>query len=967
MVNLFKKSKEPSQYVHPDVYEHLNSVIILNTNGYVLSLNGIFTEQYGYEASDFDKPFFDVFIQNETLEQKQFFEKAILGKKQFFNALGRCKNGKLKDILIKLIPIENKTGIDIYVIIEQILVKTAIGKKLLLSQKKQNIFNKLEDVFEFYYDAINDYFYLSKQSAPILGVDAGDDFKLTLKKMLQFVHPDDANKVKTTIENALKNKTGYQMQYRIVQKDKTIRYLYGRSEILLDNSGNLEGLVGYTQDITNSKIAKEVLVKEENLFKLYDNPDVGIWTLDCQTKEYLNVSNGVKQITGYTNEDFNNGLQWSLLVHPDDLLQYAENQHKLQAGLTLKYQYRIINKNGDVRWVQDYTVPTLDEDGKLIQLNVLTSDITEQKTLQEQLKDLSEIDSLTKLPNRQKFYEQLQKLINKYKSINQQFAIIILDIDRFKYINDTLGHPVGDQLLSQIANRLATQLTGNDILARHGGDEFSIFKAKVESIDSLKTFAHKIKNCLSEPFYIENYQLYVTASAGISVYPENGRNSVELFRNADLALHKSQVNGKNDFEIISKSSSIQSYKSFTIGRDLKKALENNEMILYYQPRVDARTNQIVSAEALIRWNHPEWGMILPNEFLAIAEENRLIKDVDDWVLKEACNQIKKWKENGIQTVPISINISAVHFSIYNWSNIVRKVIHDAGISAQDLEFEITETLLLSNTDVIKETISSLKKMGIKLSLNGFGIGYSSLSYLTQFPFDMVKIDKSFIRNMFQSEHDLFIVKSIIYMTKGLNIKAVAEGVETTKQLHMLLKEQCHEVQGYLYSPPVTADELKKLLAVKTLTPLDLKLKARQSRRNFNRIRFPHPLEADMRLLSIGDRKLHLGKANILIEDMSIGGLRYISTLNLPVREDLLFEFDTQILGKSIKLLGTVIWKEEIYEELLEYGIEFIINRDERNTLEALLNSFEIFLKNGNTPPSSKILRGDKLQYFKKLT
>ena len=398
----------------------------------------------------------------------------------------------------------------------------------------------------------------------------------------------------------------------------------------------------------------------------------------------LNCSKGIEYISGYTKDDFNNGIQWSSIIHPEDLPQYLENQHKLESGKILHHQYRIIHKNGDIKWVQDYTIPTLDDNGKLIQLNGLTSDITEQKVLKEKIKYLSDYDHLTKLPNRQKFIEKLQELIDEYANSNHQFAVMKLDIDRFKYVNDTLGNQVGDELLIQISDRLSKHLTPHDMLARRGGDEFMVLIGKMESIESLKIVVNKMIECLNAPFYIKEYQLFVTASIGISTYPENGVSSLELLRNANLALSKSQKSGKNNYKILSHSSSIQSYKTFSIGRDLKKAIENNEMILYYQPRVDAHSNQIISAEALIRWNHPEWGLISPHEFLTLAEENGLITEIDDWVLKEVCNQIKKWKNEQLQTVPISINISAVHFMKQDWPSTVARVIQEAGIHPHDI-------------------------------------------------------------------------------------------------------------------------------------------------------------------------------------------------------------------------------------------------------------------------------------------
>ena len=614
--------------------------------------------------------------------------------------------------------------------------------------------------------------------------------------------------------------------------------------------------------------------------------------------------------------------------------------------------------------MQDYTIPTLDTDGRLIQLNGLTLDITEQKVLSEKIKYLSEYDPLTKLPNRQKFIIKLQERTDEYANSNNQFAVMKLDIDRFKYVNDTLGNQVGDELLVQISDRLSKHLTPQDMLARSGGDEFTILIGNMKSIESLKTVVNEIIECLNAPFYIQEYQLFVTASIGIVTYPENGESSLELLRNADLALSNAEKGGKNNYEILSHSNSIQSFKTYSIGRDLKKAIECNEMILHFQPRVDAQSNQILSAEALIRWNHPEWGLISPHEFLTLAEENGLITDIDDWVLQEVCNQIKQWKNKKLQTVPISINISAVHFMKQDWPSTVATIIKETGIYPQDIELEITESTLLNNIEMVKNTIDRLRLLGIRIALDDFGKGYSSLSYLTQYPFDVIKMDKSFIRNMHKSDRDLHIAKSIIYMAKGLQLKVVAEGVETIKQLKILQDEQCNEIQGYLFSHPVPVDEFETLLQKKILPPIDPELKAKQSKRNHYRLHFPYPLEAEMRLVSIAGRSMELGKSNVLIEDMSIGGLRYISTLKLPVRGDVLFQFETEILGRAITLNGSIVWKEEVNEDLIEYGIKFMIGKDEQASLSSLIHTLTKLLKNSTNLPPYRMVTEDTYQYFK---
>ena len=309
-------------------------------------------------------------------------------------------------------------------------------------------------------------------------------------------------------KTALNNRTGYQIEYRIVRRDQTVRYVYEQAEIILDEKGHLDGLIGFIQDITDSKISDNVLEKEKLLTQLCENPDVGIWSFNVITNQYFNLSKGIEYITGYTTDNFNNGILWSSIIHPEDLPQYLAKQHTLEAGNVLRHQYRVIHKNGDIKWVQDYTIPTLDDNGKLIQLNGLTSDITEQKVLNEKVKYLSDYDYLTKLPNRYKFIEKLQQLTDEYANSNHQFAVMKLDIDRFKYVNDTLGNQVGDELLKQISERISKHLTPHDMLARSGGDEFIVLIAEMQSIASLKIVVNKIVECLNTPFYIKGYQLY---------------------------------------------------------------------------------------------------------------------------------------------------------------------------------------------------------------------------------------------------------------------------------------------------------------------------------------------------------------------------------------------------------------------------------------------------------------------------
>ena len=378
MKRFFQKRKKPplhpivSEEFNPQIFDHLDSVIKLDMNGKLVSYSHAFAKQYGYNEQDFNKPFLDLFIKFETYEQKHFFEKAILGKTQKFDAIGRYKNGKTIDINITLIPIKGKTGMDVYVIIKNI-EEFREEKEKLIFKKMRDTFNELKNICNFYYDAINDRHYFSKQLPHLLGIsNEGKGFSPTLKQLLKYVHYEDRDRVNHTIQNALKNKIGYQMEYRILRSDQTVRYVYEHAEILLDKEGYLDGLIGFIQDITNSKISDHVSQKEKQLTQIYDNSDVGIWSVNVLTGQTVQSSKGIDHISGYSIQDFNNGILWSSIIHPEDLPRYLENQNRLKTGNILRHQYRIIHKNGDIKWVQDYTIPTLDAKGILIQLDGLT-------------------------------------------------------------------------------------------------------------------------------------------------------------------------------------------------------------------------------------------------------------------------------------------------------------------------------------------------------------------------------------------------------------------------------------------------------------------------------------------------------------------------------------------------------------------------------------------------------------------
>ncbi|WP_269719487.1 EAL domain-containing protein [Bacillus timonensis] len=421
-------------------------------------------------------------------------------------------------------------------------------------------------------------------------------------------------------------------------------------------------------------------------------------------------------------------------------------------------------------------------------------------------------DYLTGLPNRKMFQEQMTNWLHGAKRNNQAFGVINLDIDHFKYVNDSLDLTTGDQVLKEIAKRLIETLRNSDFVARTGGDEFSIILPQTDREEALE-IASNIQHALSKPFFIDNYEFYFTVSIGLSIFPYDGEDAVTLVKNAGRALFRAKEKGKNNYKVYHSGMNLQSYRTFIMQNDLRKATERNELTVVYQPRMEIETGKIKSAEALLRWNHPNWGTILPQEFIPLAEESGQIIELGEWVLSAVCKQIKEWKDMGLSPKRVAINLSAQHFLQKDLVDKMNSNLSEYGIDPELLEIEITETVILGNENLVSKTLNQLNEMGVRVSIDDFGTGYSSLSYLRRFPIHTLKIDKTFIQEITgNSPEETVLTETIISLAHNLNMTVIAEGVETEKQMDILQKLKCEEMQGYLLSPPLAPDEFREFLS-----------------------------------------------------------------------------------------------------------------------------------------------------------
>jgi len=453
----------------------------------------------------------------------------------------------------------------------------------------------------------------------------------------------------------------------------------------------------------------------------------------------------------------------------------------------------------------------------------------ERKRAEEQIFRMAFYDSLTNLPNRVLFQDRLKQTIVHADRNQHLFAVMFLDIDNFKRINDTFGHHLGDELLKGCAERLTGVLRKSDsvtrqimpdLFARLGGDEFTVLLTEIRDAEDAARVARRILAVLSNPFVLDNRELFVSTSIGIAIFPHDGKDVDSLLRNADAAMYHAKEQGKNNYQYYIESMNASALERLTLENDLRKAIEREEFILYYQPRMHIRTGKISGVEALIRWIHPEKGLILPDKFITLAEETNLITYIDEWVMKNACRQGALWQRSGHPSLFLSVNISGTQFKHDTLLEIMAESLNESGINPDNLELEITESAIMENAGSTLAVLYKLKKMGINLSMDDFGTGYCSFSYLKSFPLDIIKIDRSFIADINKTEEDAVIVKAIIAMSHSLRLKVIAEGVETEEQLSLLREMGCDEMQGYLLSKPLPAEEIKSFL-LKTGNPVNI--------------------------------------------------------------------------------------------------------------------------------------------------
>lgn len=538
---------------------------------------------------------------------------------------------------------------------------------------------------------------------------------------------------------------------------------------------------------------------------------IGGWEWNLRSNGVY-LSNGLLLILGYDPADPPPvSMEWIMgRINPADVPMVRMAMAKaVETGEPLNVVYRITTGSGGEIVVSSQGEVEYGEDGKPMLLIGATLDITARSKAEEAIQQLANYDILTGLPNRNLLFDRLQQAIIQAVRNHQRVGVLFVDLDRFKGVNDSLGHRVGDKLLRAVAARLRACVRESDTLARQGGDEFIVVLSGVDHEEGISAASNKILTLVAEPFVIEGHELYLTASVGVAVYPEDGEDAASLLKHADLAMYQAKELDRNNFQFFSKDMNVKVMERMVLESSLRRALERNEFELLYQPQVDVKTRQIVGFEALIRWHHPDLGMIAPDKFIPLAEETGLIIPIGEWVIRTAVHQAKVWQAVGLPKVKVAVNLSGRQFKV-QLDQVVAAILQEAEFDACWLELEITESILMHNAANNMALLHALTDMGCSLSIDDFGTGYSSLAYLKNFPVGRLKIDRSFVRDITNNADDMAIAKIIIDMANTLRMQVTAEGVEEPAQLEMLAAHGCSEMQGYLFSKPVVSDKIPEM-------------------------------------------------------------------------------------------------------------------------------------------------------------
>lgn len=686
-------------------------------------------------------------------------------------------------------------------------------KALSISEQRYNLAleGTLDGIWDWEVDRDN-YYFSSKWKSYFGYENVNLENKISTWENL--IHPEDVEAAKDTLYNYLSSNGGiYENTYRLRCNNGEYKWIVSRGKALWDEKGNPIRIVGSHTDITNEILLQEKLRKEKEISEsIINNASIIILLLD-EKGNIRDINPYGEKLTGFSKQEVIGKNSLQLFVPQEERVELISlfERARNNAESISSHENQVKCKDGkmlDVLWSNS---AIYDKEGKVDGIISIGADITEIKNIEKQLNLLAYYDTLTELPNRSLFEITMNSFINNITNENFKFALVYIDIDNFKHINDTLGHVSGDMFLKSFAEVLKSKVEYSDFAARLSGDEFVIIFSDIINKEEVISKIEKVLLYLRKPWKVEEQEFFVTYSLGIAIYPEHGTNLSILLRNADTAMFTIKESTKDNYCIYNDLMQEKTINYISMTNQMRHAIDNEEFVLYYQPQIDLNTGKIIGAEALIRWSHPQRGIIFPLDFIIFAEETGFIHSIGKWALKKAFKEKKTWELLGYKEINMSVNISGKRIISENLIDEINDLLEEFVINSSALTLEITETAIMQDLNASIEVLKKLRDKGIKIALDDFGTGYSSLTYLKKLPIDIVKIDKEFISNAFYEAVDKKIVKTIINLNHELNLNVVAEGIETKEQLNFLKENGCDVGQGFLFSKAIPAEDFEKLL------------------------------------------------------------------------------------------------------------------------------------------------------------
>lgn len=797
-----EKSKQRYQSI---VKHHPDAVFQFDLHGKFLDANHALEKVTGYSIEELKNQSFVPLVTSDTIERTLInFQATTQGETRNYEAAVNHKQRKRIDVQVTNIPITvNGEITGVFGIAKDITEQKRLQDELIKTKET------LESFFNHTADAIDiiDLNHRVVEINPAFESMYGYSREEVIGHPLPVIIPERKDEAENLFDRVLKGDTITGLEIVNRRKDGSLIDVSLSLSPIRDAEGNIVSFAAITGDISEKKQDEKRIQESEALYRLIAENMKDLITLIDETGKVLYASPSHKEIFGIDPKEIE-GTHPFYLIHEEDQERFIETfRHVISTGEISWTELRFPNKEQQYVWLDSKLSSVYDHEGNFKHVLAVSRDITERKNYEAQLERMAFYDYLTGVSNRRLFMDRLEFSIAHAKRHHQSFALLSLDFDRFKWVNDTLGHDVGDELLIEFVQRVKKCIREVDTLARLGGDEFMVLIPYVTSQEDLKNIADRILTALQVPWNIHGHEFVTTSSIGIAIYPQAGTDITTLMKHADQALYKAKQFGRNNYQFYLDNLDLDKDVSFK--QDVVQAIAHKEFYLVYQPKFKLASKELQSIEVLVRWNHPKKGLLLPDQFILRVEELDLIVPMTFFVLKEACLQNKKWQELGYKKIPVSVNISAKHFDKGILVQNVREILSETGLDPEYLILEITESAMIQDLNLMMDTIEKLRKMGIKIAVDDFGKGYSSLSYLMKLQVDELKLDKSFVQEL-TNKKNASIVNSIVSLAHDLNLTVVAEGIETEKQHQLLMQYGCDLGQGYFYSKPLMEHQLETI-------------------------------------------------------------------------------------------------------------------------------------------------------------